>query len=173
MKLKVKKLNFETGDVKVVVLNSNDAIKLGQKAGDRVILKEIVTENNKPLIAILDITYSNSIVNEGEVGIFLDIIKKPNEIEGKIITIKPADAPESFKYIKKKINGKKLTTEEINSIISDAVSGHLSQIELSAFITGVSINGMDNEEMTDKSAVDKALDFLVGQTALPLFITDN
>ncbi len=148
MKLKVKKLNFETGDVKVVVLNSNDALKLGQKAGDRVVLKEVLTETNKPLIAILDITYSDSIVMEGEIGIFLDILKEPNDLEGKIITVKAADAPESFKFIKKKIKGKKLTTEEINNIISDAVSGHLSQIELSSFITGVEINGMDNEEMT-------------------------
>jgi len=32
--------------------------------------------------------------------------------------------------------------------MTDAVSGSLSKIDLAAFITGVSINGMDNEEMT-------------------------
>jgi AMP phosphorylase len=148
MKLKVKKLNFETGNVKVVVLNSNDASRMGQKAGDRLILKEILTETQKPLIVILDIAHSEDFIKQGEVGIYLDILKDYEGFEGKNISVVPADAPESFKYIQKKIKGKKLSTEEINSIISDSVSGHLSQIELAAFITGVSINGMDNEEMT-------------------------
>jgi len=35
MKLKVKTINFETGNTKDVVLNIEDAVKLGQKAGDR------------------------------------------------------------------------------------------------------------------------------------------
>ncbi|MHA1292030.1 MAG: AMP phosphorylase, partial [Promethearchaeota archaeon] len=43
---------------------------------------------------------------------------------------------------------KKLNNEEINKIISDAVAGYLSQIELASFITAVSINGMDNDETT-------------------------
>jgi AMP phosphorylase len=62
--------------------------------------------------------------------------------------VKPADPPESFKFIQKKIRGNKLKSEEINAIISDAVSGSLSRIDLAAFITAVSINGMDKEEMT-------------------------
>ena len=94
----------------------------------------------------MDISHSKSIVAPGEIGIFLDLMEKVKEIE--IISVKPADPPDSFKFIQKKIKGKKLSSEEINSIITDAVSGHLSQIELSAFITGVQINGMDIDEMT-------------------------
>ena len=43
---------------------------------------------------------------------------------------------------------------EINSIVSDAISGHLSQIELASFITAVSIKGMDNDEMTSLSMAE-------------------
>ncbi|MHA1350125.1 MAG: AMP phosphorylase, partial [Promethearchaeota archaeon] len=100
-------------------------------------------------IAILQIDYSNSLVNPGEIGIFMDTIKeKTNLQEDMIISVKPADPPDSFKFIQKKIKGNKLTAEEINEIISDTVSGSLSKIDLAAFITAVSINGMDNEEMT-------------------------
>ncbi len=146
MKLKVKEINFETGNTNVIVVNYKTAEVLGKRAGDRVILKAINLDKFKPLIAILDITYSDSIVAPGEIGIFLDIYKN---LEGaELISVKPAEVPDSFKFIKSKIKGNKLTAIEINRIIEDAVSGSLSQIELASFITAASIKGMDNEEMT-------------------------
>ena len=150
MKLKVKNINFETGNVKVVVLNSDDAEKLGQKAGERVLIKSIGSKRSAAeLIAILDISYTDSMVAPGEIGIFLDTFKNiENADQIKQISIHPTDAPDSFAYIKKKVKGQKLSSEEIYAIINDAVSGHLSQIELATFITAVSINGMDNYEMT-------------------------
>ena len=151
MKLKVKEINFETGNEKDVVLNIKDALELGQKAGERIFIKNIGSRSleDKFWTAIIQIDYSNKVVNPGEIGIFLDIFREKKELKNGItISVKPAEPPDSFKYIQKKIKGKKLTSEEINSIISDAVSGSLSRIDLAAFITGVSINGMDNEEMT-------------------------
>jgi len=151
MKLKVKTINFETGNTKDVVLNIKDAQKLGQKAGDRINIKNLESKNieDKYWIAILQVDYSNSLVKPGEIGIFLDILKEKTTIrDDLILSVKSADPPDSFKFIQKKIKGNKLSTEEINSIIADTVSGSLSRIDLAAFITSVSINGMDNEEMT-------------------------
>ncbi|MHA1508983.1 MAG: hypothetical protein ACTSO6_09810, partial [Promethearchaeota archaeon] len=151
MKLKVKTINFETGNTKDIVLNIEDAVKLGQKAGDRITIKNLKTKNieERYWIAILRIDYSASLVIPGEIGIFMDTIKeKKNLHDDMIISVKPADPPDSFQFIQKKIKGNKLTAEEINEIIKDAVSGSLSKIDLAAFITAVSINGMDNEEMT-------------------------
>ncbi|MFX0082149.1 MAG: AMP phosphorylase [Candidatus Hodarchaeota archaeon] len=151
MKLKVKEINFETGNTKDVVLNVNDAIELGQKAGERIFIKNLhsKTIEDKFWTAIIQIDYSSTIVNSGEIGIFLDILREKKALkDGIVISVKPADPPESFKFIQKKIKGIKLKSEEINAIISDAVSGSLSRIDLAAFITGVSINGMDKEEMT-------------------------
>jgi hypothetical protein len=103
----------------------------------------------KLFVAILDIAYSESIVASGEIGISRDLFNQFENIdENSIISIKPAEKPQSFQYIKKKIEGKKLNSIEINKIIEDTVSGSLSQIELSAFITGASIHGLDNEEIT-------------------------
>ncbi len=148
MKLKIKKINFEAGNTKDVIINIQDATELGQKAGERVIIKKIKSKNinNKYRVAILQISYSDAIVAPGEIGIFINTIKELEE--NSIVSVNPADPPDSFKFIQKKTNGEKLTSEEINSIISDSVSGHLSQIELASFITSVKINGMDLEEMT-------------------------
>ena len=151
MKLTVKKIDFETGNTKSVVLNIKDAIELGQKAGERVIIKNIQTNSieNKYWVAIIQIDYLGSIVKPGEIGIFLNILREKRDLKNETkISVKPADPPDSFKFIQKKIKGNRLSSEEINSIITDAVSGSLSRIDLAAFITGVSINGMDNEEMT-------------------------
>jgi len=151
MKLRVKTINFETGNTKDVVLNDKDARELGQKAGERIYIKNLESKilEDKYWVAIIQIDYSGSIVEKGEIGIFIDIVREKKALKDKMmVSVKPADPPDSFRFIQKKIKGQKLSSEEINSIIFDAVSGSLSRIELAAFITGVSINGMDNEEMT-------------------------
>ncbi|KKK40199.1 hypothetical protein LCGC14_1499050 [marine sediment metagenome] len=157
MKLKVKEINFETGNTKAVVLNVKDALELGQKAGERIVVKNVKSNSleDKFWTAIIQIDYSNTVVKPGEIGIFLDIIREKKNLKNELeVSVKAADPPDSFKFIQKKIKGQKLSSEEINSIISDAVSGSLSRIDLAAFITGVSINGMDNEEMTALTLVE-------------------
>lgn len=151
MKLKVKKINFETGNTKDVIINNDDAQELGQKAGERIVIKNIQSKSieDKYWVAIMQIDFSRKIVERGEIGLFLDIFdEKKNLKEGVEVSVKPADTPKSFKYIKKKVNNHKLNSEELSNIISDAVSGLLSRIELATFITSVAINGMDKEEMT-------------------------
>ena len=151
MKLKVKEINFETGNSKDIVLNIKDAQELGQKAGERVFIKNIRSRSmeDKYWVAIIQIDYLGTIVKSGEIGVFLNLLREKKDLKDEtVISVKPADPPDSFRFIQKKIRGLKLASEEINSIINDAVSGSLSRIDLAAFITGVSINGMDNEEMT-------------------------
>ncbi len=148
MKLKVKKINFETGNTKDVILNFQDAAELGQKAGDRIMIKNVESKSisGKYRVAIVQIAYSDSIIAPGEIGLFIDTLK---DIENNaIVSVKPAEPPDSFKYIRKKIIGNKLNSEEINNIVSASSSGLLSSIELSSFITSINIHGMDNEEMT-------------------------
>ncbi len=151
MKLEVKEINFETGNAKDIVLNIKDAQELGQKAGERVFIKNIKSKSlqEKFWVAIIQIDYLGTIVEPGKIGIFRNLLRERKELKNEtVVSVKPADPPDSFRFIQKKIKGQKLSSEEINSIISDAVSGSLSRIDLAAFITGVSINGMDNEEMT-------------------------
>ncbi|MFX0072658.1 MAG: hypothetical protein ACFFAO_16360, partial [Candidatus Hermodarchaeota archaeon] len=140
MKLKVKRINFETGATKDVIINIKDAAELGTKAGDRIIIKNTNTKsiNGKTWVAILQVAYSDSIIKSGEIGVFVDT--KKDITDNQTVSVRRAEPPDSFKFIKKKVNGKKLTTGEINSIVSDSVSGLLSSIELASFITSVKIN---------------------------------
>ena len=151
MKLKVKEINFETDNPKDIVLNIKDAQELGQKAGERVFIKNIKSTSieEKYWVAIIQIDYLGSIVEPGKIGVFRNLFREKKELKNEtIVSVKPADPPDSFRFIQRKIKGNKLSSEEINSIITDTVSGSLSRIDLAAFITAVSINGMDKEEMT-------------------------
>ncbi|MFW9951371.1 MAG: hypothetical protein ACFFKA_14735, partial [Candidatus Thorarchaeota archaeon] len=58
MKLKVKKISFESGNIKNVIINSKDAQELGQKAGERVILKNPHSKSieDKYWVSILQIS---------------------------------------------------------------------------------------------------------------------
>ena len=88
MKLKVKKLNFETGNVKVVVLNSKDAEKLGQRAGERVLVRSSDPKRNKfgELIAILNSSDLLEIaVNMGRASEYIGM--EPNEIIGTVVRV--------------------------------------------------------------------------------------
>lgn len=149
MKLKVKKINFETGN-KTIVLNYLDSAKLDKKAGERVIIKNVESKNleEKYWVAIIQISYSDDIISQGELGVFVNTLNEIKNLrDNSEVSVKPANPPDSYKYIQEKVSGNKLRTEEINNIVNDAVSGLLSKIELSSFITGVSINGMSNREM--------------------------
>lgn len=151
MRLKVRKINFETGNTRDVLLNKKDAAKLGQKPGERIIIKDpdVDSPERKYWVAIVQVTNSDSILAPGKIGILADNPTLINNLaENKELSVKPAEPPDSYKFIRKKIEGKKLNGEEINKIISDAVSGLLSRIEIASFITGVSINNLDNDEIT-------------------------
>ncbi len=150
MKLKVKKINF-AGNKRDVILSPEDALKIGQKAGERIIIKNIDAKSieDKYWHAIVQIDYSNALVKPGEIGIFIDLLNEKEDLkEDTFVSVKPVEPPDSFTFVQKKIRGEKLTSEEITSIINDAVAGSLSKIDLAAFITAVSINGMDNDEIT-------------------------
>ena len=129
MKLKVKEINFETGNSKDIVLNIKDAQELGQKAGERVFIKNIRSRSmeDKYWVAIIQIDYLGTIVKSGEIGVFLNLLREKKDLKDEtVISVKPADPPDSFRFIQKKIRGLKLASEEINSIINDAVSGSLN-----------------------------------------------
>ena len=61
MKLKVKAMNYESGNKKEVILNYRDALELGQKAGERIRIKNVKSKSieDRYWVAILEIDHSN------------------------------------------------------------------------------------------------------------------
>ena len=59
--------------------------------------------------------------------------------------------PSSVYSIRNRLSGRKLTYEEILEIIRDMVKGHISEIEMTSFVTALHILGLDLDEATSLS----------------------
>jgi AMP phosphorylase len=124
-----------------VLLHRSDAEELGVHPGDRV----RVLSQPHAVIAVVDVT--ESVVQPGTMGVFADVRKHFSLDEGARLHVRPAEKPSSVNYIKKKMHGKKLNRDEIDTIVSDTVEGSLTDTELSAWVTSLEINDMDMEEI--------------------------
>ncbi len=143
MKLKVKDMDIATGDVQVVILNEKDADMLDLHHNDRIFLRKGLRKT----IAILDIAESEKAVPPGSIGCFEEVLDALYAKDGDIIKIALARKPKSMTYIKKKLDGKELTYNEIYEIIKDIGRNQLTDIELTSYITANYMAGMSDPEI--------------------------
>ncbi|MBU5575252.1 MAG: AMP phosphorylase [Candidatus Aenigmarchaeota archaeon] len=140
MKLLAKPFGFETGGKPVVILNKSDAETLGVHALERV----LVSAKEKSIIAIVDI--SSQFCLPGEIGISEEIKTALNVKLGDTLNVKIAPAPESVEFIRQKISGLRLDAHQMYAIVKDIVEKHLSDIEMSAFVTSLCFHGLSLDE---------------------------
>jgi AMP phosphorylase len=126
-----------------VLLNRLDARSIGVLDGDRV--QVINPANGISATAFVDTT--STIARQGTVGIYAITNERLRVTDGDGIEIREAGRPASLEYIKKKMDGSRLTKEETLGIIRDVVNDDLSPAELTAFITASYINPLDMDEV--------------------------
>ncbi len=142
MDLEAKKIDLEAGE-QVVILNKEDAQRIGLRSQDRV----RVTHESKTVTAVVET--SQSLVKEGEVGLIQSVIDDLDTTEGHEMSVVPTGRPESIEHIREKLEGEELSKHGIEEIIQDIVNHRLSDIELSAYVSGVYSQGMTNRETKD------------------------
>jgi AMP phosphorylase len=135
-----KIITLEAGGKYIVVMCSSDAKQLGLISSDRV----EVTVREKLTIAILN---TSSEFPEGTLGVFKEVKSRLDIDEGDIVQVEPVDKLESLGFIREKIFGQKLTSYKINMIVKDVVERHLSDIELTSFVTSLQYHGTSMEEV--------------------------
>lgn len=127
--LRAKKLDIESGDFPEIILNANEARNFGIHPGDRIGLS---WHRRKRFFAIVDV--SEKEVRPGEIGLFEDIWMKYPLRKKEIIEVAVVERPPSVEAIKKKMNGEKLSYEEVYYIISDIVKHRIGKIETTYFV---------------------------------------
>ena len=142
MKLKVKDIDTSSGGPLIAVINHRDAAVLDLHVMDRIKIKK---GKNIETVAI-DITQNEKIVPRGKIGIFEEVISSLKLRNNDSVEITAARKPLSLEYIKKKLDGRKLTREEINQIVWDIVHNKLSDVELTYFVAACYTNVMTLEE---------------------------
>jgi len=150
MNLKVRPIGFEAGGIGVVMLNKADVTEMGIHVLERVVLKK----NGKSLIAIIDV--SEKFIEKGSVGTNSEVTKFFNFKHGEVVEVVPAEAPESVRYVRQRINGIRLDQRKMMEIVKDVVERHLSDIELSAFVTSLHDHplSMDEAEGLSRAMVE-------------------
>ncbi|MGC8992264.1 MAG: AMP phosphorylase [Thermoplasmata archaeon] len=122
---------------RTVILNKNDAIKLGVNEENRVIIY------GGEISKIFFVNTTDYLVKEGNCLINMDIFKT------EMVKIEPLTSLKSTEYIKKKIYGKSLSKIEVDEIIKDIVEDNLSQIELSSYVISLQTVGMNETEISN------------------------
>ena len=140
VKLKAKVLDI---DYRGVIINRNDARKIGVLDGDRI---QVIDEKTG-IFAQAFVSTTEKLIGEGEVGIYHLTNKKLNAKDRDLLEVRFADRPASIEYIRKKMDGGRLTADETQAIVMDIVDDILSPGEITAYITGSYIQGLDMDEV--------------------------
>jgi putative thymidine phosphorylase len=141
---KLRKVPIQTGGPLVAVINREDSEHLNLKDGDRIQISLFSKKGKllKKKIAIVDITSSSKVVKLSELGLYEDTYneifdkKMKKYTVSKVVTVEHVQKPESLMFIKKKLEGKRLTKDECRQIIADIADDTLSPIETTYFVAG-------------------------------------
>ena len=148
MNLKARLLKIQAGGKNIAILDENTAGSLGVHSSDRV----KISYKNNHVVAIVNMATS---FPRGSIGLYEETSGKLGTENGEDVEVEFAALPESLHFVQAKIRNERLRENEIESIIKDVVERHLSDIELSAFLTALYIHGlsMDEIEALSKSMV--------------------
>ncbi|MBI3027003.1 AMP phosphorylase, partial [Candidatus Woesearchaeota archaeon] len=142
MKLKVRDIDISSGGPLIAVINYKDAAMLDLHVMDRVKIKR----GRKIETVVVDIARSDKVIQNGRIGIFEEVIDSLKLKNNDEVEISIARKPLSLTYIKKKLDGQKLTKNEIDQIVWDIVHNKLSAVELTYFVAACYTNVMTTEE---------------------------
>ena len=141
------KLIAKTFDVDAVepraVIHDRDCIEIGVKEGERV----LISSGKAQYVIIAN--KSDTVIERGYILVPEKVMEKLGASDGDEFTVTYSPKPESVKGIRKKMDGQKLTKDEVNAIVVDILENKLSKIEVSAWLTALYINGMDIDEIAD------------------------
>ncbi|MCK9907592.1 thymidine phosphorylase family protein [Microbacteriaceae bacterium K1510] len=130
-RLKIRRVNLDTGRENVVVLSRRSvALRPDVFRGfSRVELKA----GDRELLATLLLT-DDGMVGTDELGLSEPAFRRFGQPVGALVSVKPATPPESLDYVRAKIQGHSLQPAEISAIIDDISHYRYSDMEIAAFL---------------------------------------
>jgi AMP phosphorylase len=141
MKLIARTYDVDSSEPRAVA-HTKDCKELGVKQMDRVRLDASSSQ-------VIVVTISDSIVKKGEILIPRSVMSKVGANDKDPVEVIYSPKPDSVRSIRKKMDSVKLTRDEIDEVVFDILENRLSKIEISAWLTALYINGMDNEEIAN------------------------
>lgn len=138
MKLKAKNFKWLAGRP-VVVLHEETAKRMNVFQNDRVSLT-----NSHNHYAVVDIF--PKLVKENEIGLSSELTKIFKLKDGSQLDVSAAEISPASKLIKKKMDGKELSAEDLEIIIDQIVKNNLTEAEIAYFVSAQRMVGMSIAE---------------------------
>jgi AMP phosphorylase len=142
MELKIKLLKWSAG-LPVAMLNKKTAEKIGVHPRDLISIRTL-SKHPKEISTVIDVI--KGLVGKDEVAVSSELKELLGLRIGEKVEVNLAIPPKSMNYIKKKVDNKELSEEQISEIIRDVVNNSLSDAEIALFISSVYKHGMTMKE---------------------------
>jgi AMP phosphorylase len=139
--LKTKELDLEGGKDLFVVVNKADAEKIGLHDGDMAFLGYRDTE------MYVKIVLTDKRVHEGEIGLYEELVDERFAPVNRRVFLDIPKPTKSLEAIKKKMEGGKLTEEELLSIMDDIGNRKLRETEVAFFVSTFFNPGFTEDEI--------------------------
>jgi len=159
MELNVEVLMITTGGSRIAILSEETANFLGVHSSDRI----RISIGKQEMIAIANIA---PYFPKNRIGLYQETTNALGVKEDEKVDVRLAPLPESLFNVRAKLHGERLREKDIFGIVTDVVERHLSNVEIAAFLTALSIHGLSTSENEALSkamvAAGKTLDFGAG-----------
>ncbi|MFY7864950.1 thymidine phosphorylase family protein [Roseateles sp.] len=116
-------------------------------AGFQALSKVEIRANGQLILAVLNVVDDERIVSACELGVSEDAFSRLGVAEGHSASIAHAEPPASIAALHRKINGERLSKDELAAIIRDVAEARYSKIELAAFVVATNQYELDREEV--------------------------
>ncbi|MEM4476499.1 MAG: AMP phosphorylase, partial [Desulfurococcaceae archaeon] len=126
----------------IVILNEHDARELGLSSCSRVKL----IKADRSIGA--SIATTKTMVNPGKVLINKSTASELRVSRGDSIGLRPIPISNSFTALQKRLNGQRLTQEDMYLIISDVVDHSIGEAEIASFLVSQLFYELSDEELT-------------------------
>ncbi len=146
IKEKVRIPGLDTSIKTLAIIDRKDANEIGVNPLDRI----IVSHGKKKITCVVDVD-DGTLVKSGEMVISNEVVRILGVKNRDVVSIKRRGDLVSKHYIRKKIDGKRLSYKEYYEIVKDIVSRNLNDLELTSFVISLYIRGMSVQEAADLS----------------------
>ncbi|MEJ5999025.1 thymidine phosphorylase family protein [Paucibacter soli] len=149
MNLQIRRVGIDTWRENVAYLHRDCPVV--RAAGFQALAKVEIHAHNghegQTILAVLNVVDDERIVSACELGVSEDAFARLAVDEGHLASISHAEPPGSIAALHRKINGERLSKDELFAIIRDVAQARYSKIELAAFVVATNQYELDREEV--------------------------
>ncbi len=115
--------------------------------GFQALAKVEITANGKRILAVLNVVDDVALVAPGELGLSEEAISTLGLEDGAAVSVCHAEPPASMDAVRRKIEGERLTADDLMAIARDIAERRYAKMEIAAFLVASGQTGLDRDEV--------------------------